>query len=168
MGVSEPGPLTVAAVSQSGPQIIANALQDENLRNRLLTDPAATFRQNGLDVANVDRAFNEFFRQAAPDLVATLKNPGEQVEGSDLRAQGFGCSLCKASVWADAIIIIALGTAAIAALTPESEIVLATAAVLGIASVEETLALIQTLSPGVIAAGVNAVASKMCEWAGEC
>lgn len=152
--------MSTTAVSQ----VIERALTDQDFANQLLSDPATAFSQGGLDIPDGFRVqFNENFGDIAPDLVASLDDPGRSAEFS---TAALGCTVCKIAAAPIAAALVAVGEVGLAALTEASPVVIALARFAGVPA-SDALAFIRTLGRD-ISEGTTAVAEKICQFTGSC
>jgi hypothetical protein len=151
-------------------QVLSNTFTDQGAASQILNDPAGFFRQNGLDVSEgQDAEFNQYFREIDPALTRRLSAAaeGQLMTASEAESLAdLGCTVCKTAVWSIAVGLVALGAAAVAALTPESALVIALARVAGL-NASAVAGFLSTLG-NVVTQGVNAVASAICRWLGRC
>lgn len=154
---------------------IRSALTDAGKARSLDSDPARYFRESGIDIPpELDGEFNQMFRETQPRLLQHARLHAEAGQFSDealvqlevLAFPSFACAACSVGAFSIAAVIVALGAAGLAALTPEAAVVVALAAFAGV-SAEVALAFIATLGT-VVAGGVAAVVKAICGWTGAC
>ncbi|WP_441249322.1 RICIN domain-containing protein [Kitasatospora sp. McL0602] len=142
---------TVMRLAQDNPLVRAN----------LLANPAQLLADAGYPLQiEQQRSFNRFFRERE-GLVAAL------TDGASPEAvAGWQCRICEIGAWTFMFILVSMGAAALAFLTPEAAVVVALATYAGVTAVR-ALAFIQV----VVAVGeftIDSVLSKLCSWMGVC
>lgn len=149
---------------------IKDAFASKTNAEQCLADPAAAFRRNGLSLPKGDdEGFNSYFKEVAGDLVARLREASEdQLSAAhrEVLTGGAGCTWCKVGAYTVAAAIVIVGVAGLAALTPESGVVVALADFAGV-DVEAALTFLRGLG-AVISQGTGAVANEICQWMGAC
>jgi len=170
--MSEQNDITLGRVQQ----VLSKANADQDAASQLLADPAAYFRQHGLDLSQGrDAEFNKYVQELDPRVMnhfstvaqgQAVEAQGEAGEAAPAVLGGFGCWACKAGVWTIAAAIVALGVAGVAAVTPEAEVVVLLARFAGL-DARAVAGFISGLAPKV-RDGVNAVATAICRWIGSC
>lgn len=149
---------------------IKEAFASRSNADQLLADPAAVFRRNGLSIPKGDeKGFNNHFNEVAGELVARLRQTSEDqlsAVHTEVLTSGAGCTWCKIGAYSVAAAIVVVGVAGLAALTPESAVVVALAEFAGV-EVDAALAFLRGLA-AVISQGTGAVAGAICQWIGAC
>ena len=149
--------------------VFDKAAEDRDIAADLLASPAKYFRQAGVEIPEGhDEQFKDYFMQVAPEIVSALSHDDSAMMGAKYQEAvgSIGCTLCKIACYGIAVMLVGLGAAGIAALGPESAIVVWLAEFAGV-SVEAVLEFLQTLVD-VVGQGVSAVTEAICEWTGAC
>jgi hypothetical protein len=150
-------------------QALGAATADQDAATQLLADPAAYFRQHGLDLSQGrDAEFNKYFHELEPGVTSHFSAvaQGQAAEANAVALSGIGCLVCKAGVFGIAGAIVALGVAGLASITPETEVVLLLARFAGL-DARAVAGFISGLGPK-IGEGVNSIATEICRWIGSC
>ncbi|MDX9768012.1 MAG: hypothetical protein RBT51_11785 [Ectothiorhodospiraceae bacterium] len=155
--------------------LIQEAICDASKAGALLENPAAYFRQGGIEIpVNQDGEFNSFFYQGNPVLARHLSlrvkagkiSPEVQEHMLSLALPSFACCSCSVAAYAVSLAIVAVGVAGLANLTPEAAAVVALAEFVGVPA-GAALAFISSIGAA-ITGGPAYVTKEICQWTGAC
>ncbi|HXA29612.1 MAG TPA: hypothetical protein VN193_12805 [Candidatus Angelobacter sp.] len=156
----------MAAQLDTVQSLIAEASRDPQVARRVMERPVSTLRERGVAVPSGadDAEVASHLATTAPRVASALQAVTTAAPAQPLTFDG--CDACKMGVTAIAVTLVGLGVAGLAALTPESAVVVSIATFFGI----DATAVVPMLTgiAYVVGNGVPATVDALCHTFGPC